>query len=271
MKAHSKTIKILLENGDLDGVIIIEDSLWNSGELYSAPREAVSDLLKTDACKQFGVYLLLSKDKVYVGQSSDLAKRLSQHLIGKDWWESAVILTTKDDGLNHSDIDYLEYVLIEKAFALRKLDCDNKKKGNPPKVDKFRKVVLEQYLDEALFLMQLIGIDVFTDLKSKKSKKEVSAEKKSLIDTMDVKNKLSVGVRAKKEAIGFLEEKGVSLEKSVNYSIFQAGKNAFWLNPNVSCVEKDWNLILNNTNKNELIVLRIPKSMLQRLTRHPKQ
>ncbi len=55
--------------------------------------------------------------------------------MGKDWWESAVILTTKDDSLTHSDIDYLENVLIEKAFALEKLDCDNKKKGNPPKVD----------------------------------------------------------------------------------------------------------------------------------------
>jgi len=36
---------------------------------------------------------------VYVGQSSDLAKRLSQHIAGKDWWDSAIILTTKDDSL----------------------------------------------------------------------------------------------------------------------------------------------------------------------------
>jgi len=262
MNAQAKTINLLLYDGNLNGVISIEDSSWNSGELYSAPRESVSDLLKTDACNKFGVYLLLSKDMVYVGQSSDLAKRLSQHIIGKDWWESAVILTTKDDGLNHSDIDYLEYVLIEKAFALKKLDCDNKKKGNPPKVDKFRKVVLEQYLDEALFLMQLIGIDVFTDSKSKHGRSSIVSEKKLLIDTLDVSQKLSAGVRAKKEAISFLKSNGISLEKSVNYSIFHAGKKAFWLNPNVSCVEKDWSLILNNTDKNELIILHIPKNSL---------
>lgn len=63
----------------------------------------------------------------HVGQSSDLAKRLSQHTAGKGWWESAVIITTKDDSLNHSDIDYLENVLIDRALALKKLDCDNKK------------------------------------------------------------------------------------------------------------------------------------------------
>lgn len=36
--------------------------------------------------------------------------------VGKDWWESVVILTTTDDSLTRTDIDYLESVLIEKAF-----------------------------------------------------------------------------------------------------------------------------------------------------------
>lgn len=105
--AKAKTINLLLYEGDLEGVISIEDSSWNSGELYSAPRDSVSELLETDACKKYGVYLLLSKSMVYVGQSSDLSKRITQHTVGKDWWESVVILTTKDDSLTHSDIDYL--------------------------------------------------------------------------------------------------------------------------------------------------------------------
>ncbi len=171
MGAQAKIINMLLYDGTLNGVLRIEDSSWNAGELFSAPRDSMSDLLKTGACKKYGVYLLLSPNMVYVGQSSDLAKRLTQHLVGKDWWESAIIITTKDDSLNHSDIDYLENVLIDKALALKKLDCDNKKSGNPPKVDVFRKVFLGQYLDEALFLMQLIGIKVFTEEKSAKRKR----------------------------------------------------------------------------------------------------
>ena len=176
MGAQAKIINMLLYDGTLGGVIRIEDSNWNAGELFSAPRESVADLLKTGACNKYGVYLLLSSDMVYVGQSSDLAKRLSQHMSGKDWWDSAIILTTKDDSLNHSDIDFLENVLIEKAFEIKKLDCDNKKSGNPPKVDIFRKVFLGQYLDEALFLMQLIGVKVFSDAKSSKKKKKAAAK-----------------------------------------------------------------------------------------------
>ena len=253
MNAQAKTINLLLYSGNLNGVISIEDSSWNSGELYSAPRESVSDLLKTDACKKFGVYLLLSNDMVYVGQSFDLSKRLNQHMSGKDWWESAVILTTKDDSLTHSDIDYLENILIDKAFTIKRLDCDNKKKGNPPKVDKFRKVVLEQYLEEALFLMQLIGINVFSDTVQKNQKTI-----KPHIDVMSVSDKLSLGISSKSEAVAFLKEQRVILQSTITYATLKPDKDFFWLNPKTSYVTKDWNIVLNDTEKSELIVLYIP-------------
>ena len=194
MGAQAKIINMLLYDGELNGVIRIEDSNWNAGELFSAPRESVSDLLKTGACNKYGVYLLLSADMVYVGQSSDLAKRLTQHISGKDWWESVVILTTKDDSLNHSDIDFLENVLIERAFAIKKLDCDNRKSGNPPKVDVFRKVYLGQYLEEALFLMQLIGVRIFSSDQQKKKGRKKRAKATSLplniISSSDAQDKV---------------------------------------------------------------------------------
>ncbi len=242
----------------MSGVISIEDSSWNSGELYSAPRESVSDLLNTDACKKYGVYLLLSKDMVYVGQSSDLAKRINQHVVGKDWWESVVILTTKDDSLTHTDIDFLEAVLIDKAKKIGKLDCDNKNKGNNPKVDKFREVYLGQYLDEALFLMQLIGITVFADSKAEKGK--------ALLNTIDAKTKLALGKRAKTEAINYLNEHGVIIDKSATYSVLLDDGSAFWANPRTNLLDVDWDIILNDNANMELIVMRIPKKSLRLAT-----
>lgn len=256
--AKAKTINLLLHEGDLSGVISMEDSSWNSGELYSAPRESVAELLETDACKKYGVYLLLSKDRVYVGQSSDLSKRINQHIVGKDWWESVVILTTQSDSLTHTDIDYLESVLIEKAKSIGKLDCDNKNKGNNPKVDKFREVFLGQYLDEALFLMQLIGITVFSDSKPDKGN--------SLINTIDIKTKLALGKRAKTEAIAFLNDNGVGIDKTATYSVLPDDKSAFWANPRTSLLETDWDIILNDNSKMELIVMRVPAHSLKLAT-----
>lgn len=254
MTARAKTINLLLYDGTLGGVISMEDSNWNSGEMYSAPRESVSALLKTDACNKYGVYLLLSSDMVYVGQASDLAKRITQHTVGKDWWESVVILTTKDNSLDHADIDYLESALIEKAFAVNRLDCDNKQKGNNPKVDKFKRVVLEQYLEEALFLMRLIGINVFDEKKEKHEKKDVH----TLISTVDVNTKLAIGKRAKAEAVKFLQDNGVKLGKKISYAVRGDNKNEFWVNPQVDLLKQDWTLILNNNAKMEIIVVDIP-------------
>ena len=254
--AKAKTINLLLHEGNLNGVISLEDSSWNAGELYSAPRDSVSELLKMDACNKYGVYLLLSKDKVYVGQSSDLAKRITQHMVGKDWWESVVILTTSDNRFNHADIDYLENLLIEKAFNVNKLDCDNKKKGNPPKISKFQKVSLDQYLEEALFLMELIGIAVF-------SEKKGYVKGTGFFTTVDTKTKLTIGKRAKNEAIQYLKDNGVELGKNISYAVCQTDKEEFWLNPQSSLLECEWDIILNDTVNMELLLLRIPANKLR--------
>ena len=47
--AKAKTISLLLEDGTLKGVMCIEDSSWNSGELYSAPRESINELMSSEA------------------------------------------------------------------------------------------------------------------------------------------------------------------------------------------------------------------------------
>lgn len=249
----AKTVKLLLEDGTLNGVMSIVDSNWNTGEMYSAPRENIDSLLSSDACNKFGVYLLLSENKVYVGQSSDLAKRVKQHIAGKNWWDRVLILTTADDSLNRSDIDYLEYYLIGKAKESDKLDSDNKSKGNTPKVDKFRMPELEQYLEEALFLMELIGINVF----SAKVKKIKNAQNELNKQTMNILVAEAV-IQKKKQAIAFLEENGIMVGKTVNYANRQDSRDEFWINPKAEVVSKDWELILNNQMLGELIYIFIP-------------
>ena len=56
--AKAKTINMLLNDGTLNGVISMENSSWHKGELYSAPRNSIDDLISTDACARYGVYLL---------------------------------------------------------------------------------------------------------------------------------------------------------------------------------------------------------------------
>jgi hypothetical protein len=252
--AKAKTINLLLNDGSLNGVISMEDSSLNKGELYSAPRESVEDLVSTDVCSRYGVYLLLSEDMVYIGQASDLARRIKQHIIGKSWWERVVILTTSDDSLNRADLDYIESVLIAKASSVGRLDCDNKNVGNKQKLSKFREVEIQQYLEEALFLLELIGINVF---KPTQQKSHVTASSK-LIPTVANTTESQRAIREKKEAISFLEAKGIVIGKQTNYAKRGDTKAEYWINPQRTVVDKDWYLVLNNQFKCELTVLHIP-------------
>lgn len=252
--AKAKTINLLLNDGTLKGVISMEDSSWNKGELYSAPRESVDSLISTDACSRYGVYLLLSEDMVYVGQASDLSKRIKQHIIGKSWWERVVILTTSDDSLNRADLDYIESILIAKASSVGRLDCDNKNMGNKQKLSRFREVEMQQYLEEALFLLELIGITVFKEAPKKNKTKSGSELITSVVNSTDSQR----AIREKKEAIQFLNDSGISILKNANYASRQEKREEFWINPNIKALEKDWNLILNNQYSNEIIVLLIP-------------
>ncbi len=76
--------------------------------------------------------VLLSKNMVYVGQASDLAKRITQHKVGKDWWESVVILTAKDNSLTHSDIDYLEATLMSGGELTAEVTADYLRREHLP-------------------------------------------------------------------------------------------------------------------------------------------
>lgn len=252
--AKAKTINLLLNDGSLKGVISMEDSSWNKGELYSAPRESVDDLLSTDACSRYGVYLLLSEDMVYIGQASDLAKRIKQHIIGKSWWERVVILTTSDDSLNRADLDYIESFLIAKAGSVGKLDCDNKNAGNKQKLSRFREVEIQQYIEEALFLLELIGIGVFTET----TQKHNSRKGKQLISAVVNSTKSQREIREKKEALLFLEANGITVGKQRNYAKRSDTRAEFWINPQRTVVNSDWHLILNDQYACELTVLFIP-------------
>ena len=260
MGARAKTINLLLYDGSLQGVVSIEDSGWYSGEMYSAPREAVEELLKTGACDKYGVYLLLSRDRVYVGQSSDLSRRITEHLTTKDWWESVVILTTKDDSLNHTDIDWLETSLIEKARFIGRLDCDNKQKGNPVKVDKYREVALSQYLEEALFLMEFVGIPVF----AKKATGEGGQDNRGAtrIDVTNVHNRLAFGKRTKTLAVEYAAENGATIWQNKSYAVLSKNGSEYFLNPVRSMLDCDWSIVLNDTSHFELLILNVPAGSL---------
>jgi len=170
-KAKAKIINILLGDGTLDGLVTVEDSSWE-GILLIAPREKIAELFLQEETKYWGVYILVSTDEVYIGQASELQKRIKQHSAGFEFWQKAILITTKDDSLNKSAIDYIEFDLIEKAKMKSALHSENKKSGNMQKVNRFEKVKLDNFIENTLLLLELLGIFVFTSSTFNRKKKQ---------------------------------------------------------------------------------------------------
>lgn len=238
-----------MSDGTLHGLIDVDDDRWQNGELFSCPRTSIQQLLEMPETNRYGVYLLLSQSKVYVGQASNLKTRINQHIIGKDWWERVILLTTKDDNFTRTDIDYLESVLIEKSLECGTLDTDNKNKGNKQKVDKFRQHTLDDYVKEAFFVLELIGVSVFTP----KAQKELA-----LVNTVPVSNPEAIELRHKGEVGEFARKQGLNIEKDFSYASIQEKKKAFWINPKVECPKSKWQILLNNQSGKILYFFEVP-------------
>lgn len=255
MSSRLKVMKLLLQEGTLEGLLTVEDSSWNGGTLLACPRDKIENLLKQEESNWYGVYLLLANNKVYVGQSTQLVQRIRQHILGKDWWERAIILTVKDNSFTKTDIDYLESVLIEKAKNCGTFDSDNVKRGNPQKVDKFRKAELDEYIDEGLFILQLIGVNVFSKIKKKTQ---------NVLPPIPDSSDEEIDIRCKGEVIKYLKEKGVIIkDKYISYAKRQPKKHIFWNNAKADEISKPWVLILNNQIEKEIILLEFPANAFE--------
>lgn len=47
-----KAIQILLRDGTLSGVMVVESAAWENGVIYSAPRNSIKDFLSEVNCKK---------------------------------------------------------------------------------------------------------------------------------------------------------------------------------------------------------------------------
>ena len=251
MESKARILKLFLKNGTLDGFFNVEDTN-TIVSVYSCPRDSIEELIIEEASEGYGVYFLLSENQVYIGQSTNLRKRIDQHKIGKLWWQRAVLLTTKNDSLTRSNIDYLESEFIKLAEIANTLDIDNKNKGIKQKIDKFYQEYLKKFIEESLILLELIGVSVF--------KKTLRNKLPSPIKPSRIIPDKEFQLLLKKEAKDFLKQRSIELDNNTSYAKLQENKNWFWINPDVTFLKQNWTIVLNNQVLRKILVLRINKN-----------
>lgn len=159
------TIYTYLHNDDLNGsrIVSMDDCMC---KLYNIMRDD-SDFMK-DFEKDLqspALYILINKEesKAYIGETDDFIKRIPQHCIKKEFWaEVMVFLGTNEDTLSKTEVQYLEYLALEKAKQVKSYDLsENTQSGKIPHMNVMQKGKTDKFFKYVQFLAKFVGCDIF--------------------------------------------------------------------------------------------------------------
>ena len=136
-----------------------------TGHVLRVPRTQIIDGLARPEAGHTGVYVLIGEREgdalAYIGEAEDMRSRLKEHVIRKDWWEYAVLVTSASNNLHKAHVKYLESRLVEIARNVSATPLEN---GNtPPRSSLSEAAVsnMEGFLETLMMVLPAIRVDMF--------------------------------------------------------------------------------------------------------------
>lgn len=172
MSSFGKSVRIFLVDGSPGGLLTAEIVNW-TGQVIAAPRSDLVALLKRPEVRRTGIYLLIGDDPdslggllAYVGEGDDVGTRLIGHAReetkgGKDFWDHAIVLTSKDANLTKAHARYLESRFVQLAALANRAKLVN---GNVPSLSVLPEADLsdmEGFIAQAMVLLPVLGVNLF--------------------------------------------------------------------------------------------------------------
>lgn len=120
----ARTIQIFLPDGSPRGIKIAEIT----SRIVRAtlmPRNRLNDAGQREETKSVGLYFLFGqtddlKPQVYIGEAENCYLRIKQHNKEKDFWDTAVVITTNNNSFTKAHIKYLEWYCYEQCIAINR-------------------------------------------------------------------------------------------------------------------------------------------------------
>lgn len=168
-----KHIELFLVDGEPGGITTANVSGW-TGHILSGPRTALTRILARDEAHRNGVYLLLGDDPdaieniaCYIGRTEDFSARFRQHDRQKDWWDRAVLISSRDDSFNEGHWGYLEARLVEIANTAKRCSLpDNAQAPQPRKLSEAQQSDAEAFLDQVRGVLPVLGVSIVRSTKT---------------------------------------------------------------------------------------------------------
>lgn len=183
--AKGQSLELFFIDGKPDGMLTAEVFNW-TGHVLMTPRTQLSTALKRTEAGYTGVYLLLGEDDngslAYIGEGEDISARIKSHDTGRDWWTTAILITTAGNNLNKAHVKYLESRLVEVARRIGKVALENGNTPPRPSLSEAARANMENFLDYVLMVLPALRIDSFLPHTRPQSNQFVAAKAEAELD-----------------------------------------------------------------------------------------
>lgn len=161
---QGRSLELFFIDGKPDGMLTAEVFNW-TGHVLMTPRTRIAETLKRKEARYTGVYLLFGEyDGVplaYIGEGEDISERIRNHDARKDWWTSAILITSAANNLNKAHVKYLEARLIEEALAIGQIELENGNSPSRPSLSEASQANMESFLEYIFLILPALRIDSF--------------------------------------------------------------------------------------------------------------
>lgn len=167
-----KSVRLFLADGTPGGLLTAEIMNW-TGHVVAAPRSDLAALLKRPEATRTGIYILLGDDPdslggqlAYIGEGDDVSKRLYQYARsedqnGKDFWDRAIVLTSKDANLTKAHARYLESRFITLALRASRARLTNGTTPPPIVLPEADVSDMDYFIEQAKIVLPVLGVNLF--------------------------------------------------------------------------------------------------------------
>lgn len=166
---RGKTIQVFLTDGSPRGIKLAE--ITSNIELaIFIPRTKINEASFRKEVSNAGIYFLFgegedtAKPIVYIGQSRNCIERIKTHDQKKDFWNYAIIITSKTKSFTQTHIEYLEELAISKAYEANRYTLENSVNPKKFEVPETLEADLLDNFDTIKILLSTLGFPLFDNI-----------------------------------------------------------------------------------------------------------
>ena len=159
------SLELFFVDGHPDGLLTASMFGW-IGRVLVVPRTRLAEGLARTEAAYAGVYILLGeeegRDVAYIGESDNVAHRMKNHDQRKDWWTTAVLVTSDANQLNKAHVRFLEAKLIQEAQRVGRTPLTNTGTASQATLSEADTAKMLAFLDNLYLALPAVRVDMFT-------------------------------------------------------------------------------------------------------------